>query len=127
MQLSNNEIAEGLVIGKYSVKIHVSNTLANLGMADRVQVVLAWSRLRLDLRRRGPGSTSCFPLKAASRPPGPGVRSRASGTLMAGGPLRPVTRMTAIPACAGGQSGIAPIIISSSRGFGTGYVVCDQK
>ncbi|GAA3749469.1 response regulator transcription factor [Plantactinospora mayteni] len=44
--LSNDEIAQRLTISRYTVKVHVSNVLAKLGVPDRVQVVLAWSRLR---------------------------------------------------------------------------------
>ena len=44
--LSNDDIAARLTISRYTVKVHVSNVLAKLGVPDRVQVVLAWSRLR---------------------------------------------------------------------------------
>jgi DNA-binding NarL/FixJ family response regulator len=44
--LPNGEIARRLGISRYTVKVHVSNILAKLALPDRVQVVLAWSRLR---------------------------------------------------------------------------------
>ncbi len=44
--MSNDEIAGRLTISRYTVKVHVSNVLAKLQLPDRVQVVLAWSRLR---------------------------------------------------------------------------------
>jgi RNA polymerase sigma factor (sigma-70 family) len=44
--MSNDEIAGRLSISRYTVKVHVSNVLAKLNAPDRVQVVLAWSRLR---------------------------------------------------------------------------------
>jgi RNA polymerase sigma factor (sigma-70 family) len=44
--MSNDEIAGRLSISRYTVKAHVSNVLAKLNAPDRVQVVLAWSRLR---------------------------------------------------------------------------------
>jgi DNA-binding NarL/FixJ family response regulator len=44
--LSNQQIAEHLQISRYTVKVHVSNVLAKLGLPDRVQVALCWSRLR---------------------------------------------------------------------------------
>ncbi len=43
---TNSEIAERLDISKYTVKVHVSNVLAKLGLPDRVHAVLAWTRLR---------------------------------------------------------------------------------
>ncbi|WP_232665923.1 response regulator [Pseudonocardia sp. TRM90224] len=42
--LSNDEIAHRLQISRYTVKAHVSSILAKLGVPDRIQVVLAWSR-----------------------------------------------------------------------------------
>ncbi len=44
--LSNDDIADRLTISRYTVKVHVSNILAKLGVADRVQVVLTWPRLK---------------------------------------------------------------------------------
>lgn len=44
--LSNDDIADRLTISRYTVKVHVSSILAKLGVPDRVQVVLTWSRLR---------------------------------------------------------------------------------
>ncbi|MFC0625822.1 sigma-70 family RNA polymerase sigma factor [Kribbella deserti] len=44
--LSNQEIAERLVISRYTVKVHVSNVLAKLGLPDRIHAVLVRSRLR---------------------------------------------------------------------------------
>ena len=44
--LTNNEIAHRLRISRFTVKVHVSNVLAKLALADRVQVVLAWPRIR---------------------------------------------------------------------------------
>ncbi|OLF14354.1 DNA-binding response regulator [Actinophytocola xinjiangensis] len=43
--LSNDDIADRLTISRYTVKVHVSSILTKLGVADRVQVVLTWSRL----------------------------------------------------------------------------------
>ncbi|MFE7445918.1 response regulator [Streptomyces chartreusis] len=42
--LSNNDIAAQLRISRYTVKAHVSNILAKLGVPDRVHVVLALGR-----------------------------------------------------------------------------------
>jgi NarL family two-component system response regulator LiaR len=43
--LSNNQIAETLVISEYTVKGHVSNILSKLHLADRTQAaVYAWQR-----------------------------------------------------------------------------------
>ncbi|MEJ3749419.1 response regulator transcription factor [Actinomycetes bacterium KLBMP 9797] len=44
--MSNSDIARALGISRYTVKVHVSNILAKLGLPDRVHIVLAWSRLR---------------------------------------------------------------------------------
>jgi DNA-binding NarL/FixJ family response regulator len=44
--LSNDAIAARLRISRHTVKVHVSNVLGKLAVPDRVQVVLAWSRLR---------------------------------------------------------------------------------
>ncbi|WP_040454194.1 response regulator [Kribbella catacumbae] len=44
--LSNQQIAERLTISRYTVKVHVSSMLAKLGLPDRIQAVLALSRLR---------------------------------------------------------------------------------
>jgi DNA-binding NarL/FixJ family response regulator len=44
--MSNDDIAARLTISRHTVKVHVSNVFAKLGLPDRVQVVLAWSRLR---------------------------------------------------------------------------------
>jgi DNA-binding NarL/FixJ family response regulator len=44
--MANDDIAQRLTISRYTVKVHVSNVLGELGVPDRVHVVLAWSRLR---------------------------------------------------------------------------------